>query len=161
VAHLLEELQNRKVYREPIVTRLTELLFVQSVRAYLNVSAHIVQTGWLAALRDRRVGQALALMHSQPEERWTVAALASRMAVSRSAFAEKFSHLLGESPHRYLARLRLNIASERLRTSDDKIATIAASAGYKSLPAFSKAFKQELGASPIEYRRMRRLPQGD
>jgi AraC-like DNA-binding protein len=161
VAHLLEELQNGRGYREPVVSRLAELLFVQTVRAYLNVSARQVQTGWLAALRDRRVGQALALMHSQPEERWTVAALASRLAVSRSAFAEKFSQLLGESPHRYLARLRLNIASERLRTTDDKIATIASFAGYQSLPAFSKAFKQELGASPVEYRRMRRLRQRD
>jgi AraC-like DNA-binding protein len=92
-------------------------------------------------------------MHSQPDERWTVGALAARLAISRSAFAEKFSRLLGESPHRYLARLRLNIASQRLRTTDDKISVIAASAGYKSLPAFSKAFKQELGVSPVEFRR--------
>ena len=160
VAHLLEELQNAGVYRDPIVTRLADVLFIQAVRAYLNESTHHVQTGWLAALRDRRVGQALALMHSQPQERWTVTALANRLALSRSAFAEKFSQVLGESPHRYLARLRLNIASERLRTTDDKIASIAASAGYKSLPAFSKAFKQELGASPIEYRRVQRLRQG-
>lgn len=159
--HLLEELQSGEAYREAVITRLIDILFIQAVRAYLNENAHRVQTGWLAALRDRRVGHALALMHSQPEERWTVAALASRLAVSRSAFAERFSQLLGESPHRYLARLRLNIASDRLRTTDDKIASIGASAGYKSLPAFSKAFKQELGASPAEYRRMRRLRQGD
>ena len=161
VAHLLEELQHGRAYRDPIVTRLADVLFIQAVRAYLNESTHQVQTGWLAALRDRRVGQALALMHSQPEERWTVAALASRLALSRSAFAEKFSQVLRESPHRYLARLRLNIASERLRTTDDKIASIAASAGYKSLSAFSKAFKQELGASPVDYRRMWRLRRGD
>ena len=161
VAHLLEELQNRRAYRGPVVRRLAELLLIQAVRAYLNESAHQVQTGWLAALRDRRVGQGLALMHSQPEEPWTVASLASRLSVSRSAFAERFSQLLGESPHRYLARLRLNLASERLRMTDDKIASIAASAGYKSLSAFSKAFKQELGASPVEYRRMSRLRQGN
>jgi AraC-like DNA-binding protein len=92
-------------------------------------------------------------MHSQPDERWTVGALAARLAISRSTFAEKFSRLLGESPHRYLARLRLNIASQRLRNTDDKISVIAASAGYKSLPAFSRAFKQELGVTPVEYRR--------
>ena len=156
-AHLLEELQNGAAYREPVVTRLADILFIQAVRVYLGENADRVPTGWLAALRDRRVGQALALMHSQPGERWTVGALASRLAVSRSAFAERFSQRLGESPHRYLARLRLNIASERLRTTDDKIASIAASAGYRSLAAFSKAFKQELGASPVEYRRMRAL----
>jgi AraC-like DNA-binding protein len=152
-SYLLEELEHARPFRDAVVTRFADILVVEAVRAYLNEQANQVQSGWLAALRDLRVGQALALMHSQPDERWTVAALATRLAISRSAFAEKFSRLLGESPHRYLARLRLNIASQRLRTTDDKISVIAASAGYKSLPAFSKAFKQELGVSPAEYRR--------
>jgi AraC-like DNA-binding protein len=152
-SHLMEELERARPFRDTVVTRFAEILVIQAVRAYLDEQANQVQSGWLAALRDRRVGQALALMHSQPDERWTVGALAARLAISRSAFAEKFSRLLGESPHRYLARLRLNIASQRLRTTDDKISVIAASAGYKSLPAFSKAFKQELGVSPVEYRR--------
>jgi AraC-like DNA-binding protein/mannose-6-phosphate isomerase-like protein (cupin superfamily) len=152
-SHLLEELEHVRPFRDTVVTRFADILVIQAVRAYLADQTNQVQSGWLAALRDRRVGQALALMHSQPDERWTVGALAARLAISRSAFAEKFSRLLGESPHRYLARLRLNIASQRLRTTDDKISVIAASAGYKSLPAFSKAFKQELGVSPVEYRR--------
>jgi len=153
---LLEELQSGKPYRDPVVTRLVDVFFMQAVRAYLNDNADHVETGWLAALRDKRIGQALALMHSQPDERWTVASLASRLAISRSAFAERFSRILGEPPHRYLARFRINVASERLLATDDKISSIAAAAGYRSLPAFSKAFKQELGASPIEYRRMGR-----
>ena len=156
-AHLVEELQTGRVYREPVVTRFADMLFIQAVRTYLHENAHRVPTGWLAALRDRRVGQAVALMHSQPEGRWTVDGLAKRLAVSRSALAERFSQLLGEPPHRYLARLRFDIASERLRTTDDKIASIAASTGYKSLAAFSKAFKQQRGMSPIEYRKLARL----
>jgi len=155
--HLVEELQTGKAYREPVVTRFADILFIQAVRAYLYENAHRVPTGWLAALRDRRVGQAVALMHSHPEGRWTVDGLAKRLAVSRSALAEKFSQLLGEPPHRYLARLRFNIASERLRTTDDKIASIAVSIGYKSLAAFSKAFKHQLGMSPVEYRKIVRL----
>jgi AraC-like DNA-binding protein len=152
-SHLLEELEHARPFRDTVMTRFADILVIHALRAYLDEQANQVQSGWLAALRDRRVGQALALMHSQPDERWTVGALAARLAISRSAFAEKFSRLLGESPHRYLARLRLNIASQRLRATDDKISVIAASAGYKSLPAFSKAFKQELGVSPVEYRR--------
>jgi AraC-like DNA-binding protein len=153
-SHLLEELEHAKPFRDSVVTRLADILVIEAVRAYLGEQANRMQSGWLSALGDRRVGQALALMHSQPDEHWTVSALAARLASSRSAFAEKFSRLLGESPHRYLARLRLNIASQQLRTTDDKISVIAASAGYKSLAAFSKAFKQELGVSPVEYRRM-------
>jgi transcriptional regulator GlxA family with amidase domain len=156
-AHLLEELQTGKAYREPVVTRFADILFIQAVRAYLYENAHRVPTGWLAALRDRRVGQAVALMHSHPEGRWTLPALAKRLAVSRSALAKRFSQLLGEPPHRYLARLRFDIASERLRTTDDKIASIAVCTGYKSLAAFSKAFKRQLGTSPVEYRKIVRL----
>jgi AraC-like DNA-binding protein len=153
VSQLLEELDAERACREPVLTRLTDILFIQAVRAYLNEHVGRVQSGWLAALRDKRVGQALALLHSHPGERWTVGELAGRLALSRSAFAARFSHVLGESPHRYLARLRLNVASERLRHTDDKISAIAASAGYSSLAAFSRAFKQELGVSPVEYRR--------
>jgi AraC-like DNA-binding protein len=154
ICHLLEELDAERVCRQPVITRLADILFIQAIRAYLNEHAGRVQSGgWLAALQDRRVGQALALLHSQPGERWTVGGLAGRLALSRSAFAARFSHLLGESPHRYLARLRLNVASERLRNTDDKISVIAASAGYRSLAAFSRAFKHEQGVSPVEYRR--------
>jgi len=156
---LQEELEHARPFGDTVATRLADVLVIQAVRAYLNEQANQVQSGWLAALRDRRVGQALALMHSQPDERWTVGALAARLAISRSAFAEKFSRLIGQSPHRYLARLRLNIASQRLRTSEEKISIIAAHAGYRSLPAFSKAFKHELGVSPVEYRRMRGVAQ--
>jgi len=153
VSHLVAELDVERACREPVIARLADILFIQAVRAYLDGHLDGVQSGWLAALRDRRVGQALALLHSHPGERWTVGELAGRLALSRSAFAARFSHLLGESPHRYLARLRLNVASERLRGTDDKISVIAASAGYRSLAAFSRAFKHELGISPVEYRR--------
>jgi AraC-like DNA-binding protein len=159
--HLVDELQSGKAFRETVVSRLADVLVVQAVRAYLDESEDRNGTGLLAALYDRRVGQALALMHSQPDERWTVASLAGRLAISRSSFAERFARLLGETPHRYLTRLRLNIASERLHTTDDKISLIAAAAAYKSLPAFSKAFKQEWGVSPIEHRRIRQLGRSD
>jgi AraC-like DNA-binding protein len=153
ISDLLEELDAQRACREPVITRLADVLFIQAVRAYLSEHGGRVQSGWLAALRDRRVGQALALLHSHPGERWTVGELAGRLALSRSAFAARFSHLLGESPHRYLARLRLNVASERLRDTEEKIAVIAASAGYRSLAAFSRAFKHELGISPVAYRK--------
>ena len=153
VSLLLEELKAQRACREPVITRLGEILFIQAVRDYLSEAEGRAPSGWLSALQDRQVGHALALLHSQPGERWTVGELARRLALSRSAFAARFSHLLGESPHRYLARLRLNVARERLRDTEDKIAVIAASAGYRSLAAFSRAFKHEVGMSPAEYRR--------
>jgi AraC-like DNA-binding protein/mannose-6-phosphate isomerase-like protein (cupin superfamily) len=153
ISHVLEALDSDSMCREPVVTRLADILFIQTIRSYLANHIGTVQSGWLAALRDKRVGQALTLLHLHPGEHWTVGELAGRLALSRSAFAARFSHLLGESPHRYLAGLRLSVASERLRDTDDKISIIAASAGYRSPAAFSRAFKHEFGISPAEYRR--------
>ena len=76
------------------------------------------------------------------------------LAALRS-FAAKFAQLVGEPPLRYLTRLRLNAAGERLRSSDAKLSAIAAAVGYESVAAFVKAFKRYLGVTPGEYRRAR------
>jgi AraC-like DNA-binding protein len=93
------------------------------------------------------------MLHAKPEEPWTVGRLARRVALSESAFAARFTELLGEPPLRYLKRLRLHAGSVRLRSSDAQISVIAAAAGYKSVAAFTKAFKRELGVTPGEWRR--------
>ena len=62
------------------------------------------QTGWLGALHDRQIGRAIALIHREPARPWTVASLAHELAMSRSAFAARFTELVGESPSAYRAR---------------------------------------------------------
>src|SRR5262249_46249842 len=139
-----------------VVTRLADILFMQAVRAYLDENIHTAQSGWLAALRDQQIGRALALLHDQPHNTWTVATLADRVALSRSAFADKFTLVVGEPLLRYLTRLRLNAATTRMQWSNDKLSVIAAAAGYGSVAAFTKAFKRYLGITPGEYRRSHR-----
>jgi AraC-like DNA-binding protein len=150
--HLVEELDSDRPGAEAVVTRLADILFIQAVRLYLDQHA-TAESGWLAALRDEQIGRALALLHTQPHQPWTVASLAERVAVSRSAFAANFARLVGEPPLHYLTRLRLNAASLRLQSSNDTLQAIAASAGYRSVAAFSKAFKRQVGITPGEYRR--------
>ena len=155
VEHVIEELDSDRPGCESVITRLAEILFIEAVRVYLDKNMDTAESGWLAALRDQQVGQALALLHAQPHDPWTVASLADRVALSRSAFATKFAQLVGEPPLRYLTRLRLNAAGERLRSSDAKLRAIAAAVGYESVAAFVKAFKRYLGVTPGEYRRAR------
>jgi AraC-like DNA-binding protein len=150
--HLVEELDSDRPGAEAVVTRLADILFIQAVRMYLDQHA-TAESGWLAALRDEQVGRALALLHTQPHQPWTVASLADRVAVSRSAFAARFTSLVGEPPLHYLTRLRLNVASLRLQSSDDTLRAVAASAGYGSVAAFAKAFKRRVGMTPGAYRR--------
>src|SRR5262249_5206167 len=153
VSHVFEELGSARTGAAAVVTRLADILFMQAIRAYLDENIDTAESGWLAALRDQQIGRALVLLHDKPHRPWTVTELADHVALSRSAFAPKFTQLVGEPPLRYLTRLRLNAATARLRSGNDKLSVIAAAAGYDSVQAFAKAFKRYLGVTPGEYRR--------
>jgi transcriptional regulator GlxA family with amidase domain len=148
-----DELNAGRLGADVVIARIADILFIQAVAAYLEDNADTIQSGWLAALRDPRIGPALALLHHQPDRGWSVASLANELGLSRSAFAARFAQLVGESPLRYLARVRLNVAAARLRSSDEKMSSIATTAGYESDSAFNKAFKQRYGETPGHYRR--------
>lgn len=135
-----------------VLSKLAELLFVEAVRHYIAILPD-EQTGWLAGLRDRSVGQALALLHAQPAHAWTTAKLAKIVALSRSAFAERFTALVGIPPMRYLTHWRLQLAAVRLRESPRGTAQIAYEVGYESLSAFSRAFKNAFGTTPGNWRK--------
>jgi AraC-like DNA-binding protein len=157
VEHILAELDSGPAGAAEVVTRLADILFIQAVRAYFHQNADIAQSGWLAAARDRQIGQALALLHAKPDEHWTIDILARRLATSRSSFADRFSELVGEPPLRYLSRLRIDAAARRLRSSDDKLSAVAAAAGYESVSAFNRAFKRQVGMTPGGYRNCKDL----
>jgi AraC-like DNA-binding protein len=135
-----------------VLGKLAELLFIEAVRRYLATMPDD-RTGWLAGLRDRVVGRALALMHARVEEGWTTEALAREAGLSRSAFAERFTHLIGTPPMRYLAQWRLQLAAARLRDSARSTSQIAFEVGYESDAAFSRAFKRAFGVTPAAWRR--------
>lgn len=136
-----------------VLAKVAELLFVQALRRYAD-SASPEDTGWLAGMRDAHVGRALALLHERPERPWTVEELAREVALSRSALAGRFAALVGEPPMQYLKRWRLAIAARGLRSGDEAISRIAERSGYESAATFSRAFKQEFGVSPGEWRKV-------
>ena len=109
--------------------------------------------GWLAGVRDPQVGRALALLHGAPATAWTVDELAHKVALSRSALAERFTSLVGEPPMQYLTRWRLALAARMLREGREPIIRIAERSGYESEGAFSRAFKREFGVPPASWRR--------
>ena len=148
------EAQEYQPGAEMLITRLSEILFLHVVRDYLS-SLGDSQAGWFRALRDPQIGQALALIHQHPEERWTVESLAHRVGLSRSALSAKFTRLVGRPPLRYLTDVRLTKAAAQLRTQSATLVTTALSVGYDSEVAFSKAFKRHFGAAPGAYRRER------
>jgi len=135
---------------ENVLARLSELMFVEAVRRYIE-SLPAAETGWLAGLRDPMVGQALGALHAAPAEPWTVERLARAVAVSRSVLAERFTDLVGQPPMQYLALWRMQLAS-RLLTEGKQVAAVAAEVGYESDAAFSRAFKKLVGRAPGTWR---------
>ena len=144
-----------RVEAETVITRLSELLFIQAVRAYIRAIGDR-NVGWLGALKDPQIGQALALIQHQAGEAWTVGSLACRVSLSRSAFSAKFRQLVGEPPMQYITRVRLTKAAASLRTHPATLVEVATSVGYESEVAFSKAFKRYFGIAPGAYRLGRR-----
>ena len=119
--------------------RLTELMFVEILRQYMQ-QLPADHRGWRAGLNDVHVVKALRLMHANPSHDWTVAELAHEAAISRSAVAERFTQLIGESPMRYLTGWRLQLAKQMLREGDSSIGEIAARVGYDSeAPSIAQA----------------------
>lgn len=153
------EASESRLAADMVITRLSEVLFIQAVRAQLDAMSDSA-AGWLGALADPQIGQAMALIQRQPEEPWTVESLAGRVGLSRSAFSAKFRRLVGESPMQYITRVRLTRAATLLRTQAAPLTVVATAVGYDSDVAFSKAFKRTFGMAPGAYRRGRRSPDG-
>jgi AraC-like DNA-binding protein len=104
-------------------------------------------------VRDAHVGRALTLLHNDPGKAWTVDDLARKVALSRSALADRFATLVGEPPMQYLMRWRLALAARRLRAGREAVARVAERSGYESEAAFSRAFKREFGMPPAAWRK--------
>jgi AraC-like DNA-binding protein len=146
------ELASGLVKSPAVLAKLTELLFIEAVRRYLG-SLPPERSGWRAGVCDAIVGRALALLHSRMNHRWTTEALSQEVAMSRSAFAERFTRIMGEPPMRYLAQQRFQVAAQQLKESNDSIARIAFKVGYESEAAFNRAFKREFGVPPMSWRK--------
>ncbi len=151
VDRLVWEVSERRQGSAYVIERLLELLCVEVVRSHADTVAER-STGWLGALRDPTIGRAIALIHSQPGEDWSVEALARSVAMSPSRFAARFATALGEGPMSYAAKWRMNVAGRLLRGTDWGIDRIAAEVGYENLAAFSRAFKRHVGTPPGAWR---------
>ncbi len=152
--HAVAESHAHRPGGEAMLARMSEMMFVDAVRRYADQLPE-QSAGWLAGLRDRFIGRALALMHEQPAQDWSLDELGRRVGLSRSALHERFVQLIGVAPMQYLAQWRMQVAANLLSHSGAKVATIGAEVGYDSEAAFSRAFKRETGVSPAAWRRAR------
>jgi AraC-like DNA-binding protein len=147
--HLSAEYMSHAPGSELTVNKLTEVLLVQLLRADFGRNT---DAGIVAALEDKRIARALAAVHENPGDHWTIEAAAERASMSRSGFARRFKELLDMSFFDYLTRLRMRNARRLLATSALTVPLIAEKVGYQSDLSFVKAFKKLHGETPRAYR---------
>jgi AraC-like DNA-binding protein len=159
IAHFMQQAVAESASKRPggeaMLARMSEMMFVDAVRRYVDALPP-ESTGWLAGLRDRHVGRALALMHERPAHDWTLEELGREVGLSRSPLHQRFVQLIGQPPMHYLTSWRMQVASGLLRNTSAPVAAIALEAGYESEAAFARAFKRMVGVPPAKWRRDKR-----
>ncbi len=134
-----------------VLAGLTDVVISAAVRFWLEHGCGTARA-WLAAAQDPNVGDALAAIHENPGSPWTVAALARIARASRSQFSEQFRESVGDTPAKYVTRVRMAQA-ERMLRNGDAVAGIAYRLGYDSEDGFSRAFRRHNGIAPSLWRR--------
>ncbi|EHQ26021.1 AraC family transcriptional regulator [Mucilaginibacter paludis] len=148
---MLEELNNERPGSSVMLKCLSEIMFINIIRAYLEQT--MPSSGFLSALNDPRISKALKLMQDSPQNDWTLQSLASEIGMSRSVFFNQFKKLVHETPLSYLTNWRIRQAQKLLLTDNSNISEIAAKVGYQSEAAFNRIFKSKIGQTPALYRR--------
>jgi AraC-like DNA-binding protein len=144
---MAEEVAAQRVGAATVLARLADVLIARVIRTWVEHECPNT-TGWVAAMRDPRLGLALAAIHRDPGRPWSVETLAAIAGSSRSMFSERFTTMVGMSPGRYLARWRMQVAQSLLRSNALTVSEVAARLGYESEAAFSRAFKRVVGVPP-------------
>ena len=150
--YTINEARTARPGNAAMLGRLTELMFVEILREYMH-RLPAEQGGWLAGLNDPQVGKALRLLHAHPGRDWTVEELAKEVAVSRSVLAQRFADLVGDTPMRYLAGWRMQLAKQLMREGTRNLQDVATRVGYESEAAFNRAFKRATGSPPGTWRK--------
>jgi AraC-like DNA-binding protein len=156
----LSESKSGRDGSEIMLARLSELLFVEVLRGYVDTLVD-GSRGWFSGLRDRHVGAALRLIHGRPTEAWTLDSLAREVGLSRSVFAERFTHYVQIAPMHYLGRWRLQLAARLLELPGVNISEVSRKVGYESEAAFNRAFKKLMGTPPGVWRKRHALYNAD
>src|SRR6185503_6675452 len=146
--------KNARPGDEAVLTRLSELMFVEVVRRYSD-TLPAERTDWLAGLRDPAIGRAITELHRNPTREWSLQSLAREVGVSRSVLAERFTQFVGRPPMQYLTNWRIQLAASELLSGTESVAVVANRVGYDSEAAFSRAFKKFTGEPPSDWRKRR------
>lgn len=144
---MVREAHEMRPGSEAVITRLSDILVIQMIRDWIDRQGD-ASSGWLAAMRDPMIGQAMKQIHAAPHRPWSLESLSEIACMSRSGFAARFTELLGESAMKYVTHWRMQVARQQLRATADTVGKIAIDVGYESEASFCRAYKRQFGEPP-------------
>lgn len=150
VSMAARELSSGRVSSCAVAMGLCRLLLTEALRSHIEKTSS--PAGWLNGMAHPRMSRALARIHDDLSSPMRVEDLAAEVGMSRSAFVDRFTDVIGLGPRRYILQQRMEAAVLMLRDTDLSVSEVAYRVGYDAPEAFSRAFKRETGASPAELR---------
>lgn len=145
---MAEEAKTLGAGGETVMAHLADIIVIQAIRYWIE-HAQEASKGWLGALKDPKIGKALAVIHAKPESIWTVGRLAEHVGMSRSGFSARFTEVVGTSVKQYATQWRMSLARMKIMQSPVTLADLAQELGYQSEAAFSRAYKRVMGVPPL------------
>jgi AraC-like DNA-binding protein/uncharacterized cupin superfamily protein len=142
---------------ETVITRLADVLVIQAIRKWIEGSESF-KSQWIQAIKHEQIGKALSCMHNKPSEAWTIESLGKEIGMSRTAFSNRFTEVVGESVFNYLTRWRMNLAAMRVKDGEKVDLDFVESLGYKSESAFRRTFKKVMGKNISEVKKEESIP---
>ncbi len=152
------EAEKERPGRDTLINRLVSMLFIECIRDLVENQSD-ESTSWIKALKDNQLAPVLSALHASPEYPWTVNEMAALACQSRSAFADRFTQIMGVPPLNYLSTHRLRLAAWYLRQNELSVSRVSERVGYGSETAFSQAFKRLYNLSPSQYRKQQNSSQ--
>ena len=131
-------------------------LYAESAAAFLAVHLLTRHSGRprprMPLREDARVRAVVDVMRDRMAEPLTLTDLAGEVHLTVYHFVRVFKEATGETPHRFLTRIRLEQAERLLRATALPVAAIAPRCGFASPGALSTAFLRHTGLRPSAYR---------
>jgi AraC-like DNA-binding protein len=143
------EVETARCGGSSIHARLCEVFVVLAIRRAIAMGA--VHAGLLAGLAHPKLYVSLIAMHDEPARHWQIADLAAIADMSRGQFTIVFKQIVGQTPGAYLNSWRLILGRAELG-SGQSVKSVAATVGFGSAAAFSRAFARKFGHSPSQTR---------
>lgn len=145
------ESNNRGLGADSIINKLSEIIFIQSMRYYIKHNA--VNSLFFSALNDENIRKSIEEVHKAPQRKWAIEDLAKISGLSRTVYIKRFQKLTGITPMNYVAQWRMEKAKKLLKNGSLSVDEISLDVGYAASESFQKTFKKLVGITPSAYRK--------